>query len=190
MNYWDYRKEAAKIIPRMSQLPGNRDGHVNKEKGRKSNYQQYSITEKKMEPMERLLDKDSINSFVEVSLRAQSCPMPLNLDVWDGLRCPFKCRYCFPAGTKILMADGTEKVIERVREGERIMSYNENTGEIEPAVVEEAMSRFTQSDEDFIEIETEEGNVVKMTPEHPVFVVGKGWVKAMSLNSEDEVLVW
>ena len=26
-----------------------------------------------------------------VSLRAQSCPMPLNLDTWDGLRCQMGC---------------------------------------------------------------------------------------------------
>jgi DNA repair photolyase len=96
MNYWDYRKQVKDLIPRMSKLSnGLNDGHKLKEKGRKSNYNQFSISKNTMEKMERLLNKDEINSFAEVSLRAQSCPMPLNIDVWDGLKCPYQCKYCF-----------------------------------------------------------------------------------------------
>jgi len=95
MNYWDYRKLISQIIPRMTVLSGEGLGHKMKEKGRKSNYQQYNIASQKTEKLERLLDKENINSFVEVSLRAQSCPMPLNIDVWDGLYCPFQCKYCY-----------------------------------------------------------------------------------------------
>jgi|GEM_PF-3502137 len=36
---------------------------------------------------------------------------------------------CFPAGTKITMADGTYKNIENIRIGDRIMSYNPDSGE-------------------------------------------------------------
>lgn len=66
-----------------------------KEKGRKSNYKQYDFKGQSLITMERLLNEEAIESFAEVSLRAQSCPMPLNIDVWDGLTCPYKCRYCF-----------------------------------------------------------------------------------------------
>lgn len=93
-NYWDLRKQAARIIPRMSKLPG-RDGYRQKEKGRKSNYSQFNLTSGAMDRMERLLDTESINSFAEVSLRAQSCPMPFNIDLWDGLRCSHRCMYCY-----------------------------------------------------------------------------------------------
>jgi DNA repair photolyase len=95
MDYWEIRKIAAKLIPRRTSLFTRQDLHVMKEKGRKGNYHQYDIGQGKMEKLERLLDKDNINSFVEVSLRAQSCPMPLNIDVYDGLKCPFACKYCF-----------------------------------------------------------------------------------------------
>lgn len=95
-DYWEYRKLISKIIPRMSKLSGGKnDGFRLKEKGRKSNYNQFSISQNKMEKMERLLNKEEINSFAEVSLRAQSCPMPFNIDVWDGLKCPYQCKYCF-----------------------------------------------------------------------------------------------
>lgn len=94
LDYWDYRKEASKLIPRLALLP-SKDHYHQKEKGRKSNYKQFDIHQKKLVKIERLLDTENINSFLEVSLRAQSCPMPLNADVWDGLRCPFACKYCY-----------------------------------------------------------------------------------------------
>jgi len=187
LDYFELRKLVSKIIPRLTTLPGS-DKHKLKEKGRKSNYRQFNIVDNSMNKIERLLDSENINSFAEVSLRAQSCPMPLNLDSWDGLTCPYRCKYCFPAGTKILMVDGTEKNIERVREGERVMSFNEVTGNIEPAIVEEKLVRDTK--DDFIEIETESGISLSMTPEHPVFIRNKGWVKAEDIIETDEVLVW
>jgi DNA repair photolyase len=66
-----------------------------KEKGRKSNYHQLNLETGEMTLHQRLLNKEEINSFLEVSLRAAHCPMPLNCDVWDGLKCGFGCRYCF-----------------------------------------------------------------------------------------------
>jgi len=94
MDYWELRKIASQLVPREMRLPGL-DGYKMKEKGRKSNYQQFNLATQEMDRMERLLDVGGISSFAEVSLRAQSCPMPLNIDVWDGLQCPYKCQYCF-----------------------------------------------------------------------------------------------
>ena len=93
-NYWELQKDMEKIVPRLSKLSG-KDVYTMKEKGRKSNYHQFDITSGEQVKLERLLDAENINSFAEVSLRAQSCPMPLNIDVWDGLKCPYACRYCF-----------------------------------------------------------------------------------------------
>lgn len=28
-------------------------------------------------------------------MRAAACPMPFNMDIWDGLLCPFACIYCY-----------------------------------------------------------------------------------------------
>jgi DNA repair photolyase len=93
MTYWDLRKDIARVIPRQTLLL--REGHVQKEKGRKSNYRQFDLRDRQMVTMERLLDTEGIDSFAEVSLRAQSCPMPFNVDLYDGLTCPYRCRYCF-----------------------------------------------------------------------------------------------
>lgn len=97
LDYWQLRKDVATIIPRQSVLSG--DGRADqvrlKEKGRKSNYHQFNVQTGEMVKLERLLSTEGLNSFVEVSLRAQSCPMPLNLDLYDGLKCPYACKYCF-----------------------------------------------------------------------------------------------
>lgn len=186
MNYYEIRSRASKLIPRWNQfLPNEEKKGAVKEKGRKSNYHQFHLERGKWEKRERLLNTEEINSFLEISLRAQACPMPLNLDTWDGLLCPFLCKYCVPSGTPILMADGSQKVAERVRKGDRIMSYNTEEGKPEIAIVEETMSRIAK---EVISITTP-SSVLKATPEHPVFTK-RGWIKAEDLTKEDEVMVW
>jgi len=96
MNYWDYRNLVKDIIPRKNILTDLiKSNSIVKEKGRKVNYKQFDLKTGEMNRLERLLNLEEINSFIEVSLRAAYCPMPLNADVWDGLKCPFRCRYCF-----------------------------------------------------------------------------------------------
>lgn len=96
MNYYELRKQISKIIPRRSTLHNDlfKTGAI-KEKGRKSNYYQFDLTQGQWLKNERLLNTEEVRSFAEISLRAAACPMPFNLDVWDGLRCGFGCRYCY-----------------------------------------------------------------------------------------------
>jgi DNA repair photolyase len=96
MNYWELRETARRLVPRMSQWPhrAHEVGLV-KERGRKTNYRQFNFATRQLEKQERLLNVNEIDSFVEVSCRAAECPMPLNLDVWDGLTCTYGCIYCF-----------------------------------------------------------------------------------------------
>ena len=96
MNYWELREEISKVIPRSTSLLSKKlPPKPVKEKGRKSGYSEYNLIERKWVKQERLLNTQEVNSFVEVSCRAAACPMPLNIDVWDGLLCPYGCRYCF-----------------------------------------------------------------------------------------------
>ena len=95
-DYWDLRKLVAGVIPRRSQLETlEKQKGLVKEKGRKVNYQEFSFEKDQYEIKQRLLNKEEITSFLEVSLRAAHCPMPLNADVWDGLYCSYGCKYCF-----------------------------------------------------------------------------------------------
>ena len=96
MNYYELRSQIKNFVPRRTQLEAGVFGKgAIREKGRKSNYHQFNIEHRHWLKHERLLNTEEINSFAEVSLRASACPMPLNIDVWDGLRCGFGCRYCY-----------------------------------------------------------------------------------------------
>lgn len=66
-----------------------------REKGRKKGYREFKIPEKQWVASNRMLKADEIGTFAEVSCRAAACPMPLNLDVYDGLKCPMGCKYCY-----------------------------------------------------------------------------------------------
>jgi DNA repair photolyase len=97
MDYYELRKALSRAIPRRTQLEGGVFGRTSliKEKGRKSNYYQFDLERQEMLKNERLLNTETINNFAEISLRASACPMPFNVDVWDGVACQFGCKYCF-----------------------------------------------------------------------------------------------
>jgi len=102
LNYYEIKKALSEVIPRRRHIKQGMFGKgAIKEKGRKSNYYQGNLLEGKLLKNERLLNAEEINSFVEVSLRASACPMPLNVDVWDGLTCAFRCRYCYANNFRI-----------------------------------------------------------------------------------------
>lgn len=186
MNYYELREIVKNIIPRKTILePLERVASLVKEKGRKVNYQQFNLETNEMASHQRLLNEEEISSFLEVSLRAAYCPMPLNADVWDAMNCPYRCRYCVPSGTMILMSDGSKKRAERIYVGDQILSFNVDTNQPQIAVVEETMSRIA---DEVLVIETEEGEI-RMTSEHPVWTK-RGWIQAGNLNEDDEVLLW
>ena len=96
MNYFEMRTAVAQVIGRQCHItPLENKLNAIKEKGRKSNYQQFDLSQNKFQKLERLLNTQEVKSFAEISLRAAACPMPMNLDVWDGLLCGFGCKYCY-----------------------------------------------------------------------------------------------
>lgn len=78
---------------------------------------------------------------------------------------------CFPAGTKILMADNSYKNIEDVVIGDYVVSYDSETGEEVSAEVLELVAPLR---EHMCEISFDGDRSVKMTNEHPVFTK-EGW---------------
>jgi DNA repair photolyase len=96
VDYYELRTMISKFIPRMTTLaPIKGKADMVKEKGRKTNYKEFKLTEGKFVDKRRLLNVEEVSSFVEISLRAAACPMPFNIDIWDGITCPFNCLYCF-----------------------------------------------------------------------------------------------
>ena len=80
---------------------------------------------------------------------------------------------CFVAGTKVLMADGCEKNIELVQEGDLILGVNTDLMKIEIDTVTLIPKRIKTYRK--IKIELENRKIVEFSPAHPFWVVNKGW---------------
>ena len=76
---------------------------------------------------------------------------------------------CFPAGTKVLMADGSKKNIEKVKVGEIVLSYDVELMKFAKSKVLELESPIREG---YYIIEFEDGTELKITNEHPVWVRG------------------
>jgi hypothetical protein len=122
------------------------------------------------------------------------CPLPFQMDQYGY--CGFSlgsqignqrgCQYCVPAGTKILMSDKTEKNIEELKVGEKILGWSISLKKLRPNQILKTFER-----EDYLtKIKLENGENLLITEEHPVFVKNKGWVKIKDLKVGDEVLVF
>ena len=89
---------------------------------------------------------------------------------------------CFPAGTKITLADGTQKNIEDLTLTDKLLTFNELTGE----KTEGAIGNIVKKKEHLlIRHKTDDGNEVKSTALHKFYVKGKGWVAAQDIVLED-----
>ena len=91
--------------------------------------------------------------------------------------------YCFAAGTKITLEDGSQKNIEDIKVGEKILSFNGL--EMEASVVGEISSHEVSN---IIKLSFDFDNTITTTYEHPFFIVGKNWVKAKDLLIGDIAL--
>lgn len=78
-------------------------------------------------------------------------------------------RFCFIAGTKVLMVDGSEKNIEDVVIGDEVLSYNEEIGVIEPKKVIKLDSPIHN---DLVEYTLSNGIKITSTFDHPYYVNG------------------
>jgi hypothetical protein len=100
--------------------------------------------------------------------------------------------HCFPAGTLVLMADGSSRPIELVRLGDRIMSDNPEddlpaAARVVDAVYEGSTDRLVTLSFD----EDGDGSAdlsFRDTREHPIWTFDAGWVDAAELTPGDRVL--
>jgi len=96
------------------------------------------------------------------------------------------CDVCFPVGTPVLMADGIERPIEMIKVGDEVVGYNGVS--TCKTVVKNVGGRIAEKD-DLRRITFWKGHkfILMTTKEHPFFVVGKGYVKADDLCSQDDI---
>lgn len=87
---------------------------------------------------------------------------------------------CFLAGSPILMADGSTKVIEEIKPDDKILAFNEKTKKTQEDKVAKV---FVHKAKEYLII----NGRIKVTPEHPFYHEGK-WVKIKSFKIGDKLL--
>nr|WP_314980726.1 polymorphic toxin-type HINT domain-containing protein [uncultured Prevotella sp.] len=87
---------------------------------------------------------------------------------------------CFPAGTKVHTQWGLAD-IEKLEVGVPVLTYNEETGELEYKKVKKVMRRMTRR---MCALELSNGTTLEVTPEHRFFTNGE-WTPIEELNVND-----
>lgn len=88
--------------------------------------------------------------------------------------------YCFVAGTLVTTADGF-KPIEEIEVGDKVLSEDETTGEVE---VKEVTQTYVNETDELVHIGIN-GETISATPSHPFYVDKLGWTLAGSLRAGD-----
>lgn len=90
-------------------------------------------------------------------------------------------RWCFPAGTKIRMADGSQKNIEQIRLLDEVLTAEGNIGKVNQCHVRDC-------EEGLAVVKLWGYSHLKLTPEHPV-MTKRGYVPAGELSIDDWVAI-
>ena len=98
---------------------------------------------------------------------------------------------CIAGDSLIHTSNGLIKIadiVTKFKAGEsiKVLTYNENSKELEYNTVLDAM--LTKTNTNVIEIEDEMGETLKLTPDHKVFTETRGWVEAAKLLNTDVIL--
>jgi hypothetical protein len=96
---------------------------------------------------------------------------------------------CFRHDSKVLMANGEERPISEIKEGMKVLSFNERTGNTELKSVVAVLVRKSDcipaKPTGWILLKFTEGKDIVCTIEHPFLTANRGWVEAKDLNEDD-----
>ena len=90
---------------------------------------------------------------------------------------------CFVGGTKVIMADETTKNIEDVQIGDKVMSYDRNSGEYYISTVIETTEEEIDT---YFEIQLDDGTIIRLTGNHPL-LTDKGFENIIGMSEETEI---
>lgn len=96
---------------------------------------------------------------------------------------------CFTDDTRIVLSDGTTPTIRQlIDSGETewtVKSYDPNTNQ----VIDSKMDNLhkTRTVDTYLELQFEDGDIVKCTLDHKFYTYNRGWVEAKDLTEQDDV---
>ncbi len=131
-----------------------------------------------------VLDEDT-HKVVEIDVEDVDTYLIAGVDNFLNTTFIITHNWCFVAGTKITLEDGSHKNIEDITIGENILSYNEGTQLNEVSVVGDLQQH---EEKNIVKLEFESDITITTTAEHPFFILEKGWIKAKDLSLGDVAL--
>ena len=93
--------------------------------------------------------------------------------------------HCVDATTPIVVSDGTSCPIQDLCVGQRVISWNEETEKFEQQEIEAVINNGAR---DCVELTFDNGKTLVCTPDHKLLTRNRGWVEALELTQDDELL--
>lgn len=97
---------------------------------------------------------------------------------WSGI---FQC---IDGKMMVSMKNGSKKYLRDVSRGDKVLSFDTNTGSYVSSIVDE---HYDQGVKDCIELTFENGKTLICTSDHLIMTKNRGWVEAGTLTKEDDV---
>ena len=89
-------------------------------------------------------------------------------------------RGCFVPGSRVKMEDGLYAPIETIMKGDVVFDAYGNKQCVTDTMVYNV-------NEEIVELEFEDGRMIKCTKDHEILTTNRGWVKAIELTEEDNI---
>ena len=150
----------------------------------------FKDTKEKMEDLENGVDNFfliiNVESLRNIELANKLREMCRNGEI--GMVIADEIHKCLE-GSSLIKTDKGDFTIQDIVENKiecNVYSYNIKTNKIELQPIEH-YHKYNNYD-NLIEIETEDGQILKLTPDHKVFTKNRGYVQAENLTIEDELV--
>ena len=102
--------------------------------------------------------------------------------------CTLKCKWCFYESTKIVMEKGKSKKIKDLKVGDTLLTLDKNENLVETTVKSILESEVSVDEMMALYFDQKQDAPIICTRDHPFFVKGKGWIKAIDIKENDIVL--
>ncbi len=138
-----------------------------------------------------------LQGFIQNNNAGVDLPIGI-IGIWGGTLAtiPANWNLCLTGDAEVSLADGSKRPIQKIVEEKQaieVLAYNEQTGAIEGHRVVGWSKRKSTRDE-WIRFKIAVGNghrgrSITVTREHPVWIDGRGWLKADEIHTGDKVLI-
>jgi len=95
---------------------------------------------------------------------------------------------CFTFDSKVMLANGEERRISDIKDGNMVLSYNEKTCSFEPKKVKKVIIRPVQNSQWWVLMTLSSGRQIRCTADHLFLTKNRGWVEAKNLTTDDDMM--